>query len=84
MVTPLSVSADKCLGSCRMKRDYRRSRRGRKRSSLAQQLRQLGDVGGEAPGATVRPVLQLALSLAALCREMPQNQPISLHRVTSH
>jgi hypothetical protein len=31
-------------------RDYRRSRRGRKRSSLAQQLRQLGDVGGDAPG----------------------------------
>ena len=33
-----------------MKRDYRRSGRGRKRSSLAQQLRQLGDVGGDAPG----------------------------------
>jgi len=31
-------------------RDYRRSRRGRKRSSLAQQLRQLGDGGGDAPG----------------------------------
>jgi hypothetical protein len=27
-------------------RDYRRSERGRKRSSLAQQLRQLGDVAG--------------------------------------
>jgi hypothetical protein len=34
---------------CRMKRDYRRSGRGRKRSSLALQLRQLGDVGGDAP-----------------------------------
>jgi hypothetical protein len=33
-----------------MKRDYRRSGRGRKRSSLAQQLRQLADVGGDAPG----------------------------------
>jgi hypothetical protein len=32
-----------------MKRDYRRSGRGRKRSSLAQQLRQLGDVHGDAP-----------------------------------
>jgi hypothetical protein len=32
-----------------MKRDYRRSGRGRKRSSLADQLRQLGDVGGDAP-----------------------------------
>ena len=29
--------------------DYRRSRRGRKRSSLPQRLRQLGDVGGDAP-----------------------------------
>jgi hypothetical protein len=33
-----------------MKRDYRRSGRGRKRSSLAQQLRQLGDVGRDPPG----------------------------------
>ena len=33
-----------------MKRDYRRSGRGRKRSSLAEQLRQLGDVDGD-PGA---------------------------------
>jgi hypothetical protein len=51
---------------------------------LPHMLRQLGDVGGDAPGPTVRPALQLALSWAALCREMPQNQPISLHRVTSH
>ena len=34
--------------NCRMKRDYRRSGRGRKRSSLAQQLRQLADVRGDA------------------------------------
>ena len=33
-----------------MKHDYRRSGRGRKRSSLAQQLRQLGDIGGDAQG----------------------------------
>ena len=33
-----------------MKRDYRPSGRGRKRSSLAQQLRQLGDIGGDPPG----------------------------------
>ena len=32
-----------------MKRDYRRSGRGRKRSSLAQQLRELGDIDGDAP-----------------------------------
>ena len=32
-----------------MKRDYRRSGRGRKRSSLAQQLRQLADVRCDAP-----------------------------------
>jgi hypothetical protein len=33
-----------------MKRDYRRSGRERKRSKLAQQLRQLGDVHGDALG----------------------------------
>ena len=49
---PLAL-ADKCSGSRRMKRDYRRSGRGRKRSSLTEQLGQLGDVGGDAPGLVV-------------------------------
>ena len=53
-----------------MKRDYRRSGRGRKRSSLAQQLRQLGDVRGDAPRLVAGEQLGRCALLSPQCRSV--------------
>jgi hypothetical protein len=56
-----------------MKRDYRRSGRCRKRSSLAQQLRQLGDVHGDAP-CLVAGQTDSSPSMAGMALLMPVNR----------
>jgi hypothetical protein len=55
-----------------MKRDYRRSGRGRKRSSLAQQLRQLADVGGDAAGHVAGEAASSGSSPSTTCRSVRQ------------